>query len=400
MKRILLSSLILIGFTMMAQRENSKNLFSKGTTHLDLSNFRFKYGQMTNDDADPLTMTNMNLRLRGNYFVTDKFAVVAGIQYRTENEKSEADNPLLSSSSSKFKFKVGAQYGFYAGDLPLMAEARAGFGNEKQEQSGGSQSTVGVTDLNVNISTFFPVDVLDMHVKLTAGYNGTFENESEFDLQQNYNGGYIQAGLIKAINPCQQFTNPCAVSEPFESKYDRGTNQLELSQRGKLSFGGTSLTQGGQSIGKDGNIQFNVRLADYYYPVKRVAVGAGIRLSSSSDNDQDSDFQRQTSRFTFTPMVRAHVPVDGKIENLFLEAGGIFGNRNTVTKFGGNTPDNENFTTISGWDVGLGYNMPFSDNLMLTGIFHYISETEKNAQNNSETKNDGWRFSIGLGYNF
>ena len=376
------------GQTLATKEIEKLPLFKRGTSIVDLLP-NIRYSSM-NDGGDPKQVTNnFNVNLRGNYYVLDNIALVAGIHNNSQNLKIEG---LEDQKTSTFIFEVGGQYGRYIGDIPIRAEATIGFGSYSV-----FDNKAATFAYNVNVATFIELGESSTYIEPFVGYAGFTNNFKESDFKNKTGGLVLGATLVRPVGCGDAF---CGFGDQAPSSpYAAGTNRVQFLQTGVLGIGNNNRLIKGESFSKDGLFGYALNLTDYHYVADNLAVGLGVQLDGLNTSDKNSDYKTSSVDFYATPRVRYHAPVEGPINGLFAEGGVLFGSMTDKTTFqDGSTTETKSGTF--GWNIGIGYDLYFTKNFSMTGILEYADKTHTDKDTDAETKEKGTRFLIGMSYTF
>jgi hypothetical protein len=362
-------------------------LFQKGTIHQDLIP-NLTFNSWKSDESEPTKHSQFSTNIRGNYFVADNIGVVAGVHILSKSEK-QGDN--LDSESS-YLVEVGAQYGRTFGKIPLMAELTGALGSRttKDEFSGSDPliNSTGLSALQFNVSTFLPLGGEGTYVRPILGY-GTLSQKSNSS-KTCTNGLFMGATLVRPMT-CEDYICGFGGDSP-SGRYDQGTNYVQFVQAGGFAVG-HQLTQFDDDLFNDIELNANsytLRFADYYYGFDNVAFGLGFDLSGQTVTDQNNDIKFTNPSFEIMPMVRGHLPMDGALNDAFVEVGGIFGSQSSKYN------DNLSKQSIAGWEVGLGYNWAISDHLFVTTIYNYAGRTFTDNDTDVKVTRNGSNILVGF----
>ena len=143
---------------------------------------------------------------------------------------------------------------------------------------------------------------------------------------------------------------------------------------------------------------FDLKLADYHYFFDNFAVGASVNLEIQTTNNKASESKTTNSTFVFMPMGRYHAPVDGLLNHLYADVGfGFgFGSSNSTSTFSGNESKTKN--GVTGFEIGLGYNVPFTNELAFSIQGGYAGTTLKDKDTEIKDKRGGFSMHYGLSY--
>jgi hypothetical protein len=374
--------------TVSADELQKLPLFSRGTSIVNLLP-NVQFSSMNNGEDPKQVTTDFNINLRGNYYVLDNIAIVAGIHANSQNVKLEGFDDQKTSTTI---FEIGGQYGRYFGDFPLRAEATVGFGSYNV-----FNNKAATFAYNINVATYLQLGQSGTYVEPFVGYAGFTNNFKEQEFKNNTGGLVLGATLVRPIGCGDSF---CGFGdEAPASPYAAGTNRVQFLQTGVLGIGANNRLFNGESFSNDGLLGYAINLADYHYVVDNLAIGIGVQLDGLNTNDKNSDYKTSTLDFYATPRARYHAPIQGALNGLFAEGGVLFGSMVDKTTFNDGTTS-ENKTGTFGWNVGLGYDFYFTKNFSVTGLFEYVDKTHTNKETDVETKEKGTRFMLGMSYTF
>jgi hypothetical protein len=365
-----------------------QSFFSKGTSLINLIQ-DVGYTQLKTNQDNPNTTKAFDVRLRGNYFVADNIGVVAGVH--VENSYSKREMFSNEDINNYGLFEIGAIYGFqpeFLNNTPLSAQLTFGFGSANFD---GTKA--GLFATQVTLSSYHQVNQSGLTVSPFIGYGYLNQNFKDSDFKTNSNGFLAGVTLVKPFS-CEEWICGFDREAVGDGYYDKGTNIINFSQSGLFSIGTTKSNSDFDSPLTTTN--FTLRSADLHYVANNVAVGAGIDLSTQTNNNKENDWKVNLTDFTFMPMVRVNAPVDGALNHLYLDGSFVAGVSSTTVTNNGNKTETKN--DIIGWEVDLGYNIPFTDRLSFSLQAGYLGTTVENKENETKFNNNGWRFLYGLSY--
>lgn len=364
-------------------------LFQKGTSIVNLLP-NIGFSSLTTDQNPEVTTNNFNINLRGNYYAWDNIGIVGGVYIDNQVIKTEGGTDQ---STKLAMVEVGAQYGRYVASIPLRGELSLGFGSYKVNDN--SAATLAY---NINVSTFIEVGNSGAYIEPFMGYAGFRNNFKESDFVNSTGGLVAGACFVKPMG-CGDYICGFGDDAPFEP-YAKGTNRLQFLQQGALGIGSNKRDfMEGAFVQHDGLFGLTVNLADYYYVADNLAAGLGVEVANLTRSDKDSEFKTSSTDLFATPRLRYHTPVQGALNGLFADGGVLFGtNTQKTTDAAGN--DYETKTGTFGWNIGLGYDVFFSENFSVTGVFDYVNKKNTDKDTDSEYVEAGTRFLLGVSYTF
>ena len=366
--------------------QNDISWFGKGSSVIDLLQ-KAEYTSLTNTE-DELRYNGTHVNLRGNYFVTDNIGVVAGLHIDNNVTKSTSNDNETKNNYSLFE--VGGIYGFqpeFLNRTPISAQLTFGFGGSEIL---GNETGVFATELSV--SSYHPVGPSGLHISPTLGYGFINQGFKESDGSAFTNGFFAGVSLVKPFS-CGEFLCAFDEEEAPQSLYQAGTNMLNFSQNGLFSTGKTKIRDSEFEIN---TTNFDLRLADYHYVLDNFAVGASVNLGTQTVKNETFDSKTTTTDFTFMPMIRYHAPVEGLLNHLYADAGFGFGSSNTKSEFQGNDTKTKN--GVTGFEIGLGYNIPFTERLAFGIYGGYANSVTTNKDTDDKDKRGGFKMLYGLSY--
>jgi hypothetical protein len=360
--------------------------FKKGTSVIDLLQ-KGEYASLKNPE-NTTRYNNFELNLRGNYFVADNFGVVAGIHIDNQVTKSTTSDSKNKNNYSLFE--MGGMYGWqpeFLNRTPLSAQLTFGFGGSEN-----FSLKTGLFATQLSLSSYHPVGESGLHISPTLGYGFLNQPFKESDASAMTNGFFAGVSLVKPFS-CAEYLCALDEEEAPEGLYHSGSNFLTFSQNGLFSTGATKIKD---SDFKVNNTNFELRLGDYHYVLDNFAVGAAVDLDISTLNQKDFESKTTTTNFTFMPMARYNAPIEGPLNHLYADAGFGFGSSNTKNVFSGNETKTKN--GVTGFEIGIGYNVPFTEELAFSIQGGYAGTTTKDQDTDIKDKRGGFSMHYGLSY--
>ncbi len=376
---------------------NDDILFRKGTTIFDLLP-NITYTSMKDDATNPNTSSSFNTDIRGNFFAWDNIGLIAGIHSNSYNAYTDRVRNI----QNDFSFEAGGIYGTYLGNIPISAEASLSVGSYKSRWENDdpffedTELKASSFSYNIKLSSYFKLDNTEAYIQPYLGFGSLNRNYKKEEFKTTNGGLYFGVTIVKPMT-LDEFYSGCG-DRVQPDRYAKGSNYLQFKQNGLLEFGSNVFKTENDKI-KDGVFGYSLQLTDYYYIANNFAVGAGLEVVGSSRKAKESDIQFSGSDLYFKPMTRYHLPVENNLNNLFADGGLIFG---TMSERDVDITGVETITksTTFGWEIGAGYNYPFSDHFSATATLHYVNQTNTGKDNGVKTKERGLKFMSGISYRF
>ena len=129
-----------------------------------------------------------------------------------------------------------------------------------------------------------------------------------------------------------------------------------------------------------------------------VAIGGGIGYGHAIQKPNDNSTKIASNLFNFEPQATINLPVNSGLRNLFIKGGGRFGSTRTEV----HTPNTSDISksSISGYNVGIGYYAFFAEETALKICTYYQNSTIKDKDSGDKSTSKGFRAEVGLSHAF
>jgi len=401
--------IFLLGGMIPTHAQNA-GIYSKGTWSYDVNQgFSAKFFSDKRDGDKYGNSVLTHADLWALYFPVNHFAV--GLWYdhnRSRDKNTEYKSTNISSSNVGY---LELMYGRSFGNFNLQAWGAAGIGQAKYKYEGYETTNTEKDKL------FNWMIGLESPFKVASGCNGyvtpgiSYESDKGKwdggDDKYNYFDIYLNLMFFVPTHDyyCDIGQGCSAVSE----RYHQGYASLGVSTWIDLSFGnykshwedetGNSTLQMDQSEN-----DFCGSINGYYYVIDNLAVGAQLKLDTykyKSNDDAVYKTDQSGTAFTFMPQVLYNLPLQGCLNNLFVDAGFGLGVDNSKSTSGSYTTDTKE--NITQFYAGAGYNYFFTNFLAFTPKIGFESQTNKTKNPDGPDIKDnksGPTIEIGLNYFF
>ena len=136
-------------------------------------------------------------------------------------------------------------------------------------------------------------------------------------------------------------------------RYNKGNGFLEFNTMGNFTIDKIDQIQGGRLIVHYKTTSGSLSAGYHYYFMNNLAAGINLKFGTST---RDNGSTQKSNNFSLQPVITANAPLQGSLQNLFLQAAYSFGNNNIT-----GLKSNVNDVTIMA-----GYNYFITKNVSLT----------------------------------
>jgi hypothetical protein len=329
---ILLAGLLLSGPIAKAQ---SLNPYQKGNFHFSLNEqMEFNFLSHRVEGEKQYSIYDSYVDLWGAYFLTDHFAIDLAYRHSKYVEK----NGYKDKSSSDMVF-VGGMYGGQIQNFNLQAYTGVGLGMSKYYQN--DNYTEKDMDFLYLIEVESPINISgSCRGYLTPGigygyYRSSWKGEEGNEM---YNPGGVSTDSHIFFDIDLTFFMPrsdfyCDIEDRCSQStgmYKKGLNMFGVESLLDFEIGGYKTdydeTEGSYYTDyKESYSCFDFDALWYYYVLNNFAVGLDLDVDFDHYKDKEDDFNYRSSEFIFIPSLMYNLPLDGCLNNMFVNGGFGFG---------------------------------------------------------------------------
>ena len=407
MKKLLqLTSMLCISLYAWVQDEPLKPAlgasypYDKGKWRTPLmQNLRLGFYSNQENDQKVSDESNVDFDFETQYFFQKNWAAGLALHWGSGKINYVSDNVNKESNWSA----MGTL--FYGSSLKANkifwnAQLGIGIGSEKQTDKTASNTTEDKIDF-WNFQIIAGLDILScrtnqVYINPFVGWEHSVKNygDAEEDRGNFLVGVKLRSSLFWDDYHCDG-NSDCPVSK---NMYDRGRSFIGYTTNGLFNFGNFDYTSNNGSGIEGKTNEGHLRIDYNYFFIKNISLGLTASYQYQANKLDDIDFEHNSHSFMIGPKITAHVPVNNCWRNLFGEVGAGFGSSKDETKSGLQNYTYEN-SRSSYWG-GVGYDFVFSPSLSFTPIAEYVSCTDKEKDNDHESKTSGLNVRMGFRYMF
>lgn len=361
-----------------------RDFFSKGTWNVDMNN---SVGYNTYNIKDAGSESEWLVDVEANHFFIDNFG--AGLRFKQGGTREVNNITYRNSSVAGY---LNLLYGNSINEnIGILGKISTGFGskvNFTETEMGEEKYSANTFSVKASVGT--PIH-LGGGAYFTPEVGYRYGSKTEENYSQNTSSGFVGANL-EFFMGCEDFFCPSKNRLTGQNpNYQQGSWSLNSRLNTQFKIGGITQTyeyEGEDPVETQESLsKLNIGAGGYYYAANNLGVGASVYGSSRTEKEKEGDGKYVNSSLTFMPMVVYHAPVDGCLNNLFVDVGVGFGCFRYGYEYEGSSePTKGSQVVFSG---GLGYNVFFSDNIALTPYVAYTSKAEKIKDSDQKTNYSG-----------